>query len=171
MAVLNFESFSTADSGIVGNGMLGLQNRDQSMVQVLLTGDSYFPNYEYGESENYSVSLTAFEPDNDQMSWTFSEAAGSTSFAIDPFSEQGSFSTALPLQQRASGTYQFTLDVNGTETCATDSTQTLTGSASLPIKADVGQQPEIRLPVNGSDAATPGDSDVLVKSSSRGNNR
>jgi hypothetical protein len=140
MAVLNFESFSTTDSGIAGNGMLGLQKRDQSIVRVLLTGIDSFPNYEYGDSENYSVSLTAFEPDNDKMSWKFSEAAGSTTFATDPFSQQGSFSTALPLPQHASGPYQFTLAVNATETCATDSTQTLNGSASLTIKAYVGVQ-------------------------------
>ena len=64
------------------------------------------------------------------MTWQVSGGGSTGTFDTDPFLQEGSFSTVFPI---SSGSETFTLSVKGTETCATDSTQTLTASASLPV--------------------------------------
>lgn len=134
MGVLNFDSFGTNDSGIIGTGSGSLANRVQSMVAVSLSGPNLISDYLLGNEVNYKVLLTAFEPDNDQMTWQFSDLAGAGTNTVntDPFSQGGDFSTAFPIPSSVRE-YSFTLSVNGTETCATDPTQTLEGSASLGV--------------------------------------
>ncbi len=83
---------------------------------------------------SYDVSLTAFEPDNDQMTWQVSGGGSTGTVDIGSFSQEGSFSTAFPI---SSGSKTFTVSVTGTETCATDPTKTLTGSASVAVDVAV----------------------------------
>ncbi|HEV2386221.1 MAG TPA: hypothetical protein VGS20_03100 [Candidatus Acidoferrales bacterium] len=144
MAVANFASFSTDGSGIVATGEIGLGGRDQSMVTVSLIGPSYFPNYTRGVESAYNVVLTHFEPDDDQMNWQISDVARSLTVAIDSFWQEGYFSPDFPLPARAApGKYHYTVSVSGTETCASDVTKTLSGSASLSVTVNVTGGPPL----------------------------
>lgn len=147
MAVLNFDSFGTTDTAIVGAGSIGIAARDQTMVSVSVTGPSDYPNYSYGIEGAYTASLIAFEPDNDQMVAQVSGTPKKITFGTDPFFQQGGFATDLPLPAKPSpGKYPFTISVNATETCASDPSRKLTGSASKAVTATVvkGVQPEIK---------------------------
>lgn len=134
MFVLNFSEFGTNESGVIGAGMASLADRDQSMVAVNLSGPKSLPKYSPGSQSSYDVSLTAFEPDNDQMTWQVSGGGSTGTVDIGSFSQEGSFSTAFPI---SSGSKTFTVSVAGTETCATDPTKTLTGSASVAVDVAV----------------------------------
>ncbi|HLI94458.1 MAG TPA: hypothetical protein VKT72_00035 [Candidatus Baltobacteraceae bacterium] len=136
MAVLNFDSFGTSDSGITGTGSGCLANRDQSMVAVSLNGPGSVPDYSLGTEVNYDVVLMAFEPNNDQMTWQLNNVANTVD--IDQFSQEGQFSTTFPTYTSGNGG-PFSLSVSGTETCATDPAQVLNGSAALLV--DVGPRP------------------------------
>lgn len=156
MAVLNFKSFGTSTSGIVGSGSGSLANRDQTMVALNLIGPSSFPNYSYGIIGSYEVLLTAFDPDNNQMTWQMSGVPRTNIVNIDAFSQEGSFATTFPIPGRASsGNYTFTLSVNGEETCATDPTKVLNGSTSLLVTVTVakGHQPEVAEAAASADAS------------------
>lgn len=145
MAVLNFHAFSTDGSGIVGSGTVSLGTRNQSLVAVNISGPDSYPNYSSGVEGFYNVLLSGFEPDQDQMTWQVSGVAKKNSVSIDPFFQQGGFSTDFPLPAKAQpGEYHFTVSVNAAETCATDATQKLTGSATLAVTAKVAKalQPE-----------------------------
>jgi hypothetical protein len=138
MSVLNFESFSTDGSGIVATGTISLGERDQSIVTVRLSGSTYFPNYSIGVNGYYTVSLTHFEPDNDQMIWKVSGTAKAESVSIDSFWQQGGFAAEFPVPFKAApGKYRYTISVSATETCATDATKTLSGSASITVTANI----------------------------------
>jgi hypothetical protein len=134
MFVLNFSEFGTNESGVIGAGMASLADRDQSMVGVNLSGPKSLPKYSPGSQSSYDVSLTAFEPDNDQMTWQVSGGGSTGTVDIGSFSQEGSFSTAFPI---SSGSKTFTLSVTGTETCATDPAKTLTGSYSIAVDVAV----------------------------------
>jgi hypothetical protein len=138
MLVLNFGSFGTNDSGITGTGTGGLADREQNMVVVNLSGPKSFPNYSPGTDGNYEVSLAAFEPDNNELTTQVSGGGLNTggTVDIDPFSQKGTFSTDFLI---SSGSETFTVSVSGTETCATDSTQTLTASKSLSVHVAVAE--------------------------------
>lgn len=138
MAVLNFESFTTDGSHIAASGNVGLGGRDQAMVAVLLHGPTYFPNYSFGIQSAYSIWLEHFEPDNDRMTWNLSGTVKSEPVRIDSFWQRGGFATDFPLPLTAApGKYHYTIKINGTETCATDPTKKLTGSAFLTVTANV----------------------------------
>jgi hypothetical protein len=138
MSVLNFESFSTDGSAIVATGTISLGERDQSMVTVSLSGPTYFPNYSIGIDGYYTVSLTHLEPDNDQMTWKVSGTAKTDSVSIDSFWQQGGFAAEFAVPFKAApGKYRYTISVNATETCATDATKTLSGSASMTVTTNV----------------------------------
>jgi hypothetical protein len=152
MLVLNFSSFGTNESGIIGAGMGSLADRDQSMVAVSLSGSKSLPKYSPGSQSSYDVSLTAFEPDNDQMTWQVSGGGSTGTVDIGSFSQEGSFSTAFPI---SSGSKTFTISVSGTETCATDPTKTLTGSASLAVDVTVPEAHKAEAaPAANADAAS-----------------
>jgi hypothetical protein len=138
MAVPNFEAFTTDPSHISGRGTIGLAARDQSMVSVLLGGPTYYPNYTIGVESFYSLALTHFEPDNDSMSWTVTGSPKTGSAAIDSFWQSGGFATGFSLPAKpAPGKYQYTISASATETCATDPSKKLTGSAFLNVTANV----------------------------------
>jgi hypothetical protein len=131
MVVLNFDAFGTSDAGITGTGCACLANRVQSMVTVSLDGPNSVPRYTPGTEVSYDVVLMAFEPDNDQMTWQLNGVANTVD--IDQFSEEGQFSTAFPPGTRPGNGNPYSLSVSGTETCATDSTKVLNGSAALLV--------------------------------------
>jgi hypothetical protein len=86
----------------------------------------------------YTVLLASFEPDDDQMTWTVTKATKAGTVDIDPFWQQGGFATGFSLPAKPSpGKYHYTISVNGTETCTTDPTKTLTGSAAKTVTVNV----------------------------------
>jgi hypothetical protein len=138
MAVLNFDAFGTSDAGISGTGSGCLANRDQSMVAVSLNGPESVGRYSPGTEVNYDVVLTAFEPNNDEMTWQLDGVANTVD--VDQFSHEGQFSTTFPTDTSPGNGNPFSLSVNGSETCATDPTKVLNGSAALLVDVDfVGQ--------------------------------
>jgi hypothetical protein len=142
MAVLNFDSFGCTANALVGTGSVGLLNRVQSMVALTLAGASSFPNYSFGIESLYTVGLTAFEPDDDEMTWQVTGSPKKRSFSTDPVFQVGSFLGEFPVTLKtAPGKYPFTLSATATETCATDSSQTLTGSVSKKVSVTVVKGP------------------------------
>jgi hypothetical protein len=138
MAVLNFDSFGCTASALVGAGSIGMTNRDQSMVALSLAGASSYPNYSFGIESVYSVGLTAFEPDNDHMTWQVSGSTKKSPVSTDPVFQAGSFPAEFPVpHNNAPGKYSFTLSVTGTETCASDPTKTLSGTISKAVSVTV----------------------------------
>ena len=142
MAVLNFESFTTDGTGIVGTGTVGIGPRDQSMVGVHLGGPTYYPNYSFGIESIYAVGLSFLEPDSDRMTWRVTGSKDTNEFSTNSFWQVGSFAGEFPIPFKAPpGKYHFILSVNGTETCGTDPTKMLTGSASLAVTTNVTKNP------------------------------
>ncbi|HVU48901.1 MAG TPA: hypothetical protein VHD85_22430 [Terracidiphilus sp.] len=138
MAVLNFDSFGCTSNALVAAGSIGMTNRDQSMVAVSLAGASSFPNYSFGIESVYTARLTAFEPDNDRMTWQVSGSPLKHSFSTDPVFQAGSFPAEFPITLKtAPGHYTFTLSATGTETCASDASKTLSGTASKKVSVTV----------------------------------
>lgn len=138
MAVVNFDSFGCTPSALVGAGSIGMTNRDQSMVALSLAGASSYPNYSFGIESVYHVGLTAFEPDNDRMTWQVTGSTKKSAVSTDPVFQAGSFLAEFPVpHNNPPGKYSFTLSVTGTETCATDSSKTLSAAVSKPISVTV----------------------------------
>ena len=157
MAVLNFETFTTDGSGIVASGTVGIGARDQSMVRVHLGGPTYYPNYSYGIESIYMAGLSFFKPDGDQMTWRVTGSNDINEFTMNAFWQIGSFAAEFPIPFKASpGKYHFTLSVSGSETCATDPTKTLSGSASLAVTTNVTKNPPLA-PDAESEKATAGE--------------
>ena len=112
MAVLNFESFTTDGTGIVGTGTVGIGARDQSMVAVHLGGPTYYPNYSFGIESIYRVGLSFFEPDGDHMTWRVTGSSDTNDFSTNSFWQVGSFAAEFPIPFKAPpGKYHFTLSV------------------------------------------------------------
>jgi hypothetical protein len=140
MAVLNFETFTTDGSGIVASGTVGIGERDQSMVAVHLGGPTYYPNYSYGIESAYAVGLSFFEPDSDEMTWSSTGSQEMNGFTTNSFWQRGSFAD-FPIPAKAHGKYHFTLSVSGTETCGTDPTKQLSGTAALGVTVNLTKDP------------------------------
>ena len=131
----------------MATGSVSLGERDESMVTVNLSGPTYFPNYSPGIESYYNVALTHFEPDNDAMAWQVTGSAKKNPLvAVDSFWQQGGLTPDFPLPAKAAkGKYHYTLRVSATETCSTDATKTLTGSATLLVTVNMtGGPPEMK---------------------------
>jgi hypothetical protein len=141
--VLDWKAFRANSGGILGMGLLTIEARIQSEVELSIDGQRFISGFQ-GElagnvRSDYSFQMVNLAPDRDKFTWHVSGAAGTRSGAIDSvLGLGGKFTADFPLPLHAGpGKYPFTLTVSAAETCGTDPTKTLTASAQLAVVLDV----------------------------------
>jgi hypothetical protein len=147
--VPDWTMFGTTQDGIQATGTVAIQDRDQSTVAMSIEGAGYIEGIQSelagGAGNRYSINLTDLLPDAGHFTWEVS-GAGSDTGQVDPgaFGISGGADVDFPLPlDVVPGDYEFVLTVNATETCGTDSTKTLTATASRPVRVRVKKDPVI----------------------------
>lgn len=145
--VPNWRSFGVDNFGILGTGTASIEPRNQTMVDMRVTGVSHIRGYQEdlagGAGQTYGFALINISPDPDKFNWQVS-GTGSTGGSIDrnPFDQGGNISVVFPLPLTVKpGTFPFTLAVSATETCGSDTSKTLTASTSMDIQVEVLPNP------------------------------
>ncbi|HET7814074.1 MAG TPA: hypothetical protein VFL13_06845 [Candidatus Baltobacteraceae bacterium] len=157
---IRWERLGTTASSIEGAGYATVEARDQSTVALTLDGTSEIvePQEEVigGAHEGYDYVLVDITPDSDKFAWTVT-GTGNRSRGIDrsPFTQSDVVSADFPLPTVAvpgtrpprktvePGNYPFTLTVNATETCASDSSKMLQASNALDVRVQVKANPPV----------------------------
>lgn len=144
----NWKSFGVTNSGIIGTGTTTIEARDQTMAALATRGARHIVGYQEdlagGAGQGYTFTLHDLAPDAGKFSWQAS-GAGSDRGAIEvePFEQAGSFGVVFPLPLDVKpGKYPFTLAVHASETCGTNPSKTLSGSASIPVLVEVVKNPK-----------------------------
>ncbi len=140
--VFNWTSFSPAsDLSIGGAALCEIVERDQSMVQVTVTGPTELV-YGSGDDVTYQVMLDNIYPDSDGLTW---QAAGlglvaTGSVSANVVTQTGSFLVEFPLPSNLQpGKYSYSLTVSAHETCGSDPTASLTGSATFAVTLEIAK--------------------------------
>jgi hypothetical protein len=147
--ILNWTTFGTSASAIVGSGTTALENRDQSMVSLHIDGSSHISGFQEdlagGAGQSYRYTLANLAPDTDKFKWqTAGTQSDGGSIARDDFDQSGNFSAIFKLPLKvAPNKYPFTLSVNATETCGSDRNKKLTASSSLPVTVEAKKNPKV----------------------------
>ena len=147
--ILNWTTFGTTTSGIIGTGTTALENRDQSMVSVNIDGASFISGYQEdlagGAGQNYHYKLGNLAPDADKFKWQTSGAhSESGSISRDNFDQAGNFNAVFNLPLKVTpNKYPFTLTVNASETCGSDPKKKLTASSSKSVTVEVKKNPKV----------------------------
>lgn len=147
--VPDWSTFGTTEDGILGAGSAEIQSRTQDSVAMSIQGAGYIEGIQSelagAAGSRYSIGLTDLEPDPGRFTWQVTGAGtDSGPVAAGPFGLGGTADVDFPLPLHvAPGDYQFLLTVNATETCGTDPTQTLTATASRPVRIKVKEDPII----------------------------
>jgi len=147
--ILNWNSFGTTTTAIVGTGTTTLGSRDQSMVSLHIDGSSHISGFQEdlagGAGQSYRYTLANLAPDPDKFKW---QTSGTHSdggiISRDDFDQSGNFSAILKLPLKVTpNKYPFMLSVNATETCGSDPVKKLTASSSLPVTVEVKKNPKV----------------------------
>jgi hypothetical protein len=147
--ILNWKTFGTTTSGIVGTGTTALENRNQSMVSLSVNGANFISGYQEdlagGAGQNYRYALGNLAPDADKFKWQTSGAhSEGSSIGRNNFDQSGNFNAIFSLPLKVTpNEYKFTLTVDATETCGSDPKKTLTGSSSKSVTVDVKKNPKV----------------------------
>ena len=156
VVAISWKRFDATDASIEGAGYASVEARDQSTVAIVLDGTSEISEpvdeVTADAGAGYEYTLVDIAPDPDKFTWTVAGQIGATG-AIDrtDFSQSDQFSATFRLPAATipgshkrivdPGTYAFTLSVNATETCDTDSSRTLTAYAAMDVTVRVPSQP------------------------------
>jgi hypothetical protein len=139
----------TGSSDILGTGTATIEARDQTMVDMSVTGSDHIRGYQQdlagGAGQTYGFALINISPDPDKFNWQVS-GTGSIGGSIgrNPFDQSGNISVVFPLPQKVKpGTSPFALAVSATETCGSDTSKTLTASTSMDVKVEVLPDPNV----------------------------
>jgi hypothetical protein len=149
--ILNWKTFGTTASGIVGTGTTALENRDQSMVALSINGSSYISGYQVdlagGAGQNYRYTLVNLAPDADKFRWqTSGTLPDSGVINRDNFDQSGNFNATFKLPLKVTpNKYSFTLAVSATETCGSDPKKKLSASSSTSVIVEVKKNPKVPL--------------------------
>jgi len=148
---LNFfwNSFGATSSGLLGGGTTEIGPRTEPDVNVILNGPDFFTGFQNDIIEftdpTMGYVLENIAPDSGKFGWRIS-GAGSNADSLEPPSpavQAGDFFPHFPLPLEVSvGDYHFNLAVNAIETCESDSTKTLTGTASKAMLFRVKKSPQ-----------------------------
>jgi hypothetical protein len=146
---LFWNSFGTTSSGLLGVGTTDIGSRAEADVNVILNGPDFFSGFQDNIIEFTDPTMGYFleniAPDSGKFGWRIS-GAGTNADALEPPSpavQAGDFSPHFPLPKKVSvGDYHFTLAINAVETCESDSTKTLTGTASKAMLFRVKKSPQ-----------------------------
>jgi hypothetical protein len=144
-----FFGVSAPAQQVLGTGTLSIQARDQTIAGVAVSGPGSIIGYQQdlagGAGQTYRFTLTDLAPDPGRFSWAVSGAGSSGGpISVAPFTQSGNIGVEFPLPLHiAPGTFHFTLTVEATETCGTDPTKTLQGTATRDVRVEVKQNPEI----------------------------
>jgi hypothetical protein len=147
--ILNWKTFGTTTSGIVGTGTTALENRDQSMVSLSVNGANFISGFQEdlagGAGQNYRYTLGNLAPDADKFKWQTSGAhSEGSSISRDNFDQSGNFNAIFNLPLKVTpNEYKFTLAVDATETCGSDPKKKLTASSSKSVTVDVKKNPKV----------------------------
>jgi hypothetical protein len=147
--VPDWDAFGTTQDGILATGTAGIQARTQSSVAMSINGAGYIEGIQSelagGAASHYSIALTDLTPDPGHFTWQVTGTDTDTGpVAAGPFGLGGTADVDFPLPlDVAPGEYEFLLTVNATETCGTDPMQTLTATASRPVRVKVKKDPII----------------------------
>jgi hypothetical protein len=147
--ILNWKTFGTTASGIVGTGTTALENRDQSMVALSINGSGHISGYQEdlagGAGQNYRYTLANLAPDADKFKWqTSGTHTESGAISRDNFDQSGNFNAQFSLPLKVTpNKYPFTLTVNATETCGSDPNKKLSASTSTSVTVEVKKNPKV----------------------------
>jgi hypothetical protein len=148
---LNFfwNSFGATSSGLLGVGTTEIAPRTQSDVNVILHGPDFFTGFQNNINEFtdpiMGYVLENIAPDSGKFGWQIS-GAGSKAGSLEPPNpvvQAGDFFPHFPLPLKVSpGDYHFNLAINAIETCESDPSKTLTGTASKAMLFRVKKSPQ-----------------------------
>ena len=147
--VPNWTFFGANSSGILGTATTAIEPRTQSTASLSISGPGFLEGYQEdlagGAAMTYNFTLVDLIPDTDKFTWQVSGTHSSGgAISLGTLAQSGSFNAYFGLPLRvAPGTYPFTLAATGTETCASDPSKTLTGSASTAVRLEVRPNPKI----------------------------
>jgi hypothetical protein len=141
-----WNNFTADTTGLFGSGATEIDARDQSIVKLLLSGPDFFQGTQATIQEFtdpvMGFSLQNIIPDAATFGYQIT-GTGKASGKITPPSpavQAGDFNPHFPLPLKVSiGDNPFTLTVTGTETCQSDSTKKLTGTASKAVHFKVSK--------------------------------
>jgi hypothetical protein len=148
---LNFfwNSFGATPSGLLGVGTTEIAPRTESDVKVILNGPDFFTGFQNNIIEftdpTMGYVLENIAPDSGKFGWQIS-GAGSKTGPLEPPNpvvQAGDFFPHFPLPLKVSpGDYHFNLATSALETCESDPTKTLTGTASKAMLFRVQKSPQ-----------------------------
>jgi hypothetical protein len=148
-AVLDWESFGVAASGILGTGTVTIEERDQSKVGLEINGLNEIIGYQEelagGAGQGYAFKLVNIAPDQGAFTWSVSSTASDQgSIDTSPFTQSDTFGVVFPSPLHVKvGTYALILEAQASETCGSDPTKKLTASASIDVKVEVRPNPKV----------------------------
>jgi hypothetical protein len=136
---LDWTSFGATDAGVVGGIQWSLGNRAQDDVVLTIEGQTYITadpvQFGYNPQAEFTWTLQNLDPDS--FTWTLTGDAQAQGIIVaSPFTQAGTFTVPINLPSPPNvtrGTYQFTLSVSASETCASDPTKVLTAAWSSLI--------------------------------------
>lgn len=135
---LDWTSFGATDAGVVGGIQWSLGNRAQDDVVLTIEGQTYItadPDQFFYNPPVFTWALQNLDPDS--FTWTLTGDAQANGIIVaSPFTQAGTFTVPInppSLPNGTRGTYQFTLSVSASETCASDPTKVLTAAWSSLI--------------------------------------
>ncbi len=139
--VLDWQSFGSAATEILGTGTTTIDGRDASMVAVEVqpsVGEISGVPVEISRVTPVSCkySLSNILPDDDGLTWTALGPGTTNSGPINPSSSSFTANLLIPYPPAPGATYRFTVTVYAVET-KPNSTLTLTGSGSAEITVQV----------------------------------
>lgn len=146
--VFYWNSFEVTSAGLVGNGVTSIEARTESIVKLTIAGPTSFR----GTQENIqeftdpvlSYALENISPDIGKFDWQvtgYPNSDGSISLP-SPLAPEGDFNPHFPLPAKIQATtYNFNIAVKAVETCESDPTKTLTGTASRAVTYQVVKLP------------------------------
>lgn len=138
--VADWATFGVDSSGILGTGDATVQARDQSMVSIAIDGPDFVqvPPGEFNANEVLTVVLTNLAPDGGVVTWqlwsALDDSTKTGTLGVGNVSQSASLDVDYPMPLHTSpGDYRYVVTVSAAETCATDATKTLTGTATKEI--------------------------------------
>ena len=143
-----WNNFTADANGLLGTGTTEIDARDQSTVKILLSGPDFFQglpnNIQEFTDPVMGYALQNLSPNAGSFGFQIT-GAGKKSGTItppNPVVQAGNFNPHFPLPLKVSpGDYSFTLTVTGTETCQSDPTKKLTGTAAKAVHFKVSKGP------------------------------
>jgi hypothetical protein len=146
--VADWATLGVTSSGILGSGDATIQARDQSMSGLAIEGPDFVrvPAGEPLANQVYTIVLSNLAPDHGVLTWalwsSIDNVTRTRTLDLGTFAQSASLDIDFPMPLHLSpGTYRYVISVEGTETCGTDPTKTLTAAASKEVRVQKPNPP------------------------------